>query len=60
VAAELQDDPVRGEVSYVLASAIAYADSDVSMAESVFLNDLADALGIDEARSEELQRLLLG
>jgi len=29
------------------------------MAENDFLNDLADALGIDDARSEELQRLLL-
>lgn len=59
VAKDLADDPVRGEVSYVLAAAIAYADNDMSMDENVFLNDLADALGIDEARSEQLQRLLL-
>ena len=59
VAKQLNEDPVRAEVGYILASAIAYADKDMSMAENDFLNDLADALGIDEARSEELQRLLL-
>jgi uncharacterized membrane protein YebE (DUF533 family) len=59
VAKQLNEDPVRAEVGYVLASAIAYADQDVSMAENAFLNDLADALGIDDARSEQLQRLLL-
>ncbi|MGH7438032.1 MAG: TerB family tellurite resistance protein [Polyangiaceae bacterium] len=59
VAKQLNEDPVRAEVGYILASAIAYADKDVSMAENEFLNDLADALGIDDARSEELQRLLL-
>jgi uncharacterized membrane protein YebE (DUF533 family) len=59
VASELAEDPVRGEVAYVLASAVAYADKDVGSAESWFLNDLADALGIDEESSERLQRLLL-
>ncbi len=59
LAREFSEDPVRGEVGYVLASAIAYADKDVSMSENVFLDDLAAALGIDDARSEELQRLLL-
>lgn len=59
IARDLGEDPIRGEVSYVLAAAIAYADNDMSMAENLFLNDLADALGIDDARSEELQRLLL-
>lgn len=59
VAKELADDPVRGEVSYVLASAIVYADDDVTMEENSFLNDLAEALGIDDSRTEELQRLLL-
>ncbi len=59
VAKDMADDPIRGEVSYVLAAAIAYADNDVSMDENSFLNDLADAFGIDESRSEQLQRLLL-
>lgn len=59
VAKELKSDPVRAEVAYVLASAIVYADNDISMAENVFLNDLAEALDIDDARSEQLQRLLL-
>jgi uncharacterized membrane protein YebE (DUF533 family) len=60
IAREMEDDPVRGEVGYVLAAAIAYADDDISMEENAFLNDLATALGIDEAREERLQRLLLG
>jgi uncharacterized membrane protein YebE (DUF533 family) len=60
VARAFEDDPVRGEVAYVLASAIAYADDEITMDESSFLNDLAEALGIDDARSEQLQRLLLG
>jgi uncharacterized membrane protein YebE (DUF533 family) len=60
LAREFDDDPVRGEVSYVLAAAVAYVDDHVSTTESAFLNDLADALGIDDARSEQLQRLLLG
>jgi len=59
VAKQLNEDPVRAEVGYILASAVAYADKDMSMAENDFLNDLADALAIDDARSEELQRLLL-
>ncbi|HVU02589.1 MAG TPA: TerB family tellurite resistance protein [Polyangiaceae bacterium] len=59
VAKDLAPDPIRGEVAYVLASAVVYADDDMSMTESAFLNDLADALGIDDARSEQLQRLLL-
>lgn len=59
VARALAEDPVRGEVAYVLAAAVAYVDNDVSMGESALLNDLADALGIDDARSEQLQRLLL-
>jgi uncharacterized membrane protein YebE (DUF533 family) len=60
LAQEFSEDPVRGEVGYVLASAIVYADNEVSMDENAFLNDLAEALGIDDARSEDLQRLLLG
>jgi uncharacterized membrane protein YebE (DUF533 family) len=56
---EFEEDPVRGEVSYVLASAIIYADDDISLEENSFLNDLAEALGIDDARTEDLQRLLL-
>ena len=59
VARDLAEDPVRGEVAYVLASAIVYADKEMSMDENAFLNDLAEALGIDDARSEYLQRLLL-
>jgi uncharacterized membrane protein YebE (DUF533 family) len=59
LARDFGPDPVRGEVGYVLASAVAYADDEMSMEENMFLNDLAEALDIDDARSEELQRLLL-
>ncbi|MEB2311160.1 MAG: TerB family tellurite resistance protein [Sorangiineae bacterium] len=59
VAAALEDDPVRGEVAYVLGAAVAWADDDVSLGENALLEELAEALGIGEARSEELLRLLL-
>lgn len=59
VAREFASDPVRGEVAYVLAAAVAYADGDIAGSESSFLNDLGDALGVDEAHSEALLRVLL-
>ncbi len=59
VAAELAPDPVRAEVAYVLAAAVAWADDDVTMSENTALEDLAEALGVGEARTEELLRLLL-
>lgn len=59
VAAELAPDPVRAEVAYVLAAAVAWADDDVTISENSALEDLADALGVGEARTEELLRLLL-
>jgi uncharacterized tellurite resistance protein B-like protein len=55
----MRDDPVRGEVAFVLASAVAFADDEVTSDENSLLNDLADALGIDEAKSEELMRMLV-
>lgn len=59
IAGALRDDPVRGEVAFVLAAAVAFADDRIAPDENAFLNDLADALGIDDARSEDLMRLLL-
>lgn len=59
VARELAADPVRAEVAYALAAAVAWADDDVSTSENSLLEDLAEELGITEARSEELLRLLL-
>lgn len=59
VARDLRDDPVRAEVAYVLAAAIAFADDRITTDENSLLNDLAEGLGIDEAKSEELMRALL-
>ncbi len=59
VGRELRDDPVRAEVAFVLAAAIAFADDRITTDETSLLNDLADALGIDEAKSEELMRALV-
>lgn len=59
VGRELRDDPVRAEVAFVLAAAIAFADDRITTDENSLLNDLADALGIDEAKSEELMRALV-
>jgi uncharacterized membrane protein YebE (DUF533 family) len=59
VATAMVEDPVQGEVAFVLASAVAFADSRIAPEENTLLNDLAEALDIDDARSEELMRLLL-
>lgn len=59
IGSKLREDPVRGEVAYVLATAIAFADDEIAPDENSLLNDLAEALGIDDAQSEALMRLLI-
>ena len=54
VAGELREDRARAEVAFVLAAALAFADNAIADQENDELNDLADALGIDEARANEL------
>jgi tellurite resistance protein len=54
VIAHLKDDPARAEVAFVLASAIAFADNAIADAENDTLNELAEGLGIDDARATEL------
>jgi len=54
VIAQLKDDPARAEVAFVLASAIAFADNAIADAENDTLNELAEGLGIDDARATEL------
>jgi tellurite resistance protein len=54
VAAQLQDDPQRGEVAFVLAAAVAFADGAIADEENETLSDLAEKLGIDDARVEAL------
>ena len=54
VAAGLKADRARAEVAFVLAAAIAFADNAIADEENETLNDLAEGLGIDEARANEL------
>ena len=54
VVASLHADSARGEVAFVLAAAIAFADNAIADEENETLNSLAEGLGIDEARANEL------
>jgi uncharacterized tellurite resistance protein B-like protein len=51
---QLHEDPARSEVAFVLAAAIAFADSAIADEENETLNLLAEGLGIDEKRADEL------
>jgi tellurite resistance protein len=50
----LHEDKVRAEIAFVLASAIAFADNAIADEENDTLNELAEGLGIDEGRANEL------
>lgn len=50
----LHEDPARAEVAFVLAAAVAFADSAIADEENETLNMLAEGLGIDEKRADEL------
>ncbi len=50
----LQQDTTRGEVAFVLAAAIAFADNAIADQEHEVLNQFAEGLGIDEQRADEL------
>ncbi len=54
VVTHLHEDKARGEVAFVLAAAIAFADNAIADEENETLNDLAEGLGIDEGRANEL------
>lgn len=54
VVAGLHEDKARAEVAFVLAAAIAFADNAIADEENETLNDLAEGLGIDEGRANEL------
>ncbi len=54
VIAALHEDRPRAEVAFVLAAAIAFADNAIADQENETLNQLAEGLGIDEARANEL------
>lgn len=51
---QLHEDKTRGEVAFVLAAAIAFADNAIADEENETLNALAEGLGIDEGRANEL------
>jgi uncharacterized tellurite resistance protein B-like protein len=54
VASALKEDPARGEVAFVLAAAIAFADGAIADEENETLNTMAELIGIDEKRANEL------
>ncbi|MCS6899031.1 MAG: TerB family tellurite resistance protein [Myxococcales bacterium] len=54
VIARLRETPTRAEIAYVLAAAVAAADDNVAPEEASLLEQLADGLGIDERRANEL------
>jgi len=50
----LAQDKARAEVAFVLAAAIAFADDTIADEENETLDAIAEGLGIDEARADEL------
>jgi tellurite resistance protein len=58
----LQQDPVRAEVAFVLAASVAYADDEMDARENVTLTQMAQGLGLDDAKVatliEEVEREL--
>jgi len=54
VISRLRETPTRAEIAYVLAAAVAAADDAVVPEEASILEQLADGLGIDEERANEL------
>lgn len=54
VAGKLKGDDPTAEAAFVLAAAIAFADNEIADEENDLLNDLADALGIDEDKCNAL------
>jgi uncharacterized tellurite resistance protein B-like protein len=54
----LAQDPALAESAFSLAAAIAFADSEIADEENELINSLADSLGIDGDRADELLNLL--
>jgi tellurite resistance protein len=50
----LKDDPVRAEVTLVLAAAVALADGVISPEEHALFDDLARGLGLASARADSI------
>jgi tellurite resistance protein len=58
IAPILKEDPALVEAAFSLAAAVAFADSDIKDEENELINTMAEALGIDDDRAEELLNLL--
>ena len=54
VIANLAEDKARAEVAFVLAACIAFADDTIADEENETIDSIAEGLGIDEARADEL------
>lgn len=54
IAHNLKGDEPTAEAAFVLAAAIAFADNEIADEENDLLNDLAEALGIDEDKANAL------
>jgi tellurite resistance protein len=50
----LRDDPIKAEVAFVVASAIALADEKVDAREKDLLDRLAEGLGLDDERASKI------
>ena len=54
VAPILKEDPALVDAAFSLAAALAFADQEIQDSENELINDLADALGLDAARADDL------
>lgn len=54
IAPVLKEDPALTEAAFSLASAIAFADSEIKDEENDLINELAEALELDADRAEQL------
>lgn len=54
IASVLKDDKALADAAFSLASAIAFADSEIEDEENELINDLAEALGLDADHADEL------
>jgi len=50
----LKGEKVLGEAAFVLAAAVAFADEDIKDEENELINQIAEALGIESERADEL------
>ena len=50
----LKEDPALVDAAFSLAAALAFADQEIQDSENELINDLADALGLDAARADDL------